>query len=122
LIIARVTKRLSYRKMLFHCFTGCSTVMYKQDTSHKIYGPLVKSCNDYALFLRVLRHTKKAMGFDECLVKYRLRKNSLSRNKLKKMAPYFDLMLNIEHKNIFSACFYLFTNQLIKIFWKYKHA
>jgi teichuronic acid biosynthesis glycosyltransferase TuaG len=118
---AKVIKKLTYRKMLFHCFTGCSTVMYKQDPQHKIYGPDITSCNDYALFLRVLRYMKNAHGLAECLTQYRIREGGLSRRKIKKLSPYFDLMINIEHKNVFSAAFYLFTNQLIKFVWKYKN-
>jgi hypothetical protein len=106
--------------MLFHCFTGCSTVMYKQDRNNKIYGPIIKNNNDYALFLQILRHVHNAQGYSECLTKYRIRRQSLSRNKLNKIRSYFDLMVHIEHKNIFSAIFYLFTHQLIKYAWKYK--
>jgi teichuronic acid biosynthesis glycosyltransferase TuaG len=120
LIIAKVTKKLTYKKMLLHCFTGCSTVVYKQDKNNKIYGPIIKSCNDYALFLQVLRQMKNAMGLRECLTKYRIRGKSLSQNKFKKLVPYFDLMLNIEHKNIFTATLYLFTNLLIKYVLKYR--
>ena len=106
--------------MLFHCWTGCSTVMYKQDICNKWYGPSVSSCNDYALFLKVLKHIKNGMGYSECLVKYRVRKNSLSRNKLKKVKPYFFVMRKIEQINILLVCFYFFTNITIKLFWKYR--
>jgi hypothetical protein len=106
--------------MLFHCFTGCSTVMYKQDVNNKIFGPLVKSCNDYALFLQVLQHMHNARGYSECFTKYRIRQKSLSRNKIDKIKPYFTVIHTIEHKNILAACFFLLTNQLIKFFWKYE--
>jgi teichuronic acid biosynthesis glycosyltransferase TuaG len=117
---AKVIKTINYKKMLWHCWTGCSTVMYKHDVSNKIFGPVISNCDDYALFLQVLRHTKNGMGYSECLTKYRIRSQSLSRNKLKKIKPFFDMMMNVEHKNIFLACFYLFTNQIIKLFWKYE--
>ena len=106
--------------MLFHCFTGCSTVMYKQDVTHKIYGPIIKNCNDYALFLQVLHHMNNACGYPECLAKYRIRKKSLSSNKINKIKPFFYLMMHIEHKSIPASYFYLITNQLIKYIWKYK--
>jgi hypothetical protein len=94
--------------------------MYKQDVHNKIYGPEIPNCDDYALFLQVLQHTQNGMGYPECLAKYRIRRKSLSRNKMKKVKPFFDMMMHIEHKNIVTACFYLFTNQFIKLFWKYK--
>jgi glycosyltransferase involved in cell wall biosynthesis len=118
-IKARVIKRLTYKKMLLHCFCGCSTVMYKQNMN-KIFGPVVASCNDWALFLKIVRHTNNARGYSECLTKYRIRKNSLSRNKMKKIKPFFEMMINYEHLNIFSAFFCLCIHQLIKLIWKYK--
>jgi hypothetical protein len=108
--------------MLFHCFTGCLTVMYKQDLNNKIYGPDIKKNNDYALFLEILKHTHNALGYYECLAQYRIRQNSLSRNKIGKIKSFFYLMIHIEHKNFIEACFFLFTNQLIKLMWKYKRS
>jgi hypothetical protein len=64
---------------------------------------------------------KNAQGLEDVLAKYRIRGKSLSRNKFKKLSSYFNLMLRIEHKNIFAVIFYLLTNQLIKIIWKYRY-
>jgi hypothetical protein len=108
--------------MLFHCFTGCSTVMYKQDPNHKIYGPVVTNCDDYALFLRILKNCRNALGFSDCLTKYRIRRKSLSSNKIKKLPSFFEVMLNCESKNLFLAFTFLVTNQLVKYIWKYKHS
>jgi hypothetical protein len=119
-VIAKVIKKLTYRKMLFHCFTGCSTVIYKQDVNKKIFGPPLKNCDDYALFLKVLRYMNNAHGYSRCLSKYRIRRGSSSRNKIKKIRSYFIMMLNFEKINIVKSCFYLCSNQLIKILWKYK--
>jgi teichuronic acid biosynthesis glycosyltransferase TuaG len=120
LAIAKVIKRLNYKKMLLHCFTGCSTVMYKQNLYNKIYGPLVTPCDDYALFLRVMKSIQNARGYFECLTKYRIRQGSLSSNKIKKLKAFLNLMLNFEHLNILQVFFYLCTNKIIKIAWKYK--
>jgi len=118
--IAKVIKTLSYKKMFFHDFVGCLTVMYKQDQNNKCFGPLLESCNDYALFLRILKHVERAMGCNELLAKYRIVHNSLSRNKLKKFFNHIEMMTKYEGKNICVSLFYLMTNQLIKVFWKYK--
>jgi len=118
---AKIIKELTYQKLLFHCFTGCLTVMYKQDLNNKIYSPDILNCNDYALFLKVLKNIKNGMGFAECLAKYRICSNSLSRKKLSKIISYLYIMINIEKINIFFSTFYLITNQIIKIFWKYKY-
>lgn len=120
LLKAKVIKKINYNKMLFHCWTGCSTVMYKQDINNKIFGPVINNCEDYALFLRVLKCTNNGMGYSECLTKYRIRPGSLSRKKIKKMRSFFDLMIRIEKKSFFISCFYLVTNQIVRLVWKYK--
>jgi glycosyltransferase involved in cell wall biosynthesis len=117
---SKVIKKLTYKKMLLHCFTGCLTVMYIQDINNKIYGPYLKNTEDWALFLEVLKHKKKAFGYFECLAKYRIRHNSLSRNKLRKLHSYFQMMTIYEHENIFLVCIFLLIHQIIKIVWKYK--
>jgi glycosyltransferase involved in cell wall biosynthesis len=120
LAIAKVIEKLTYKKMLLHCFTGCSTVMYRQNVNNKIYGPILMTCNDYALFLKVLHYMHNAKGYSECLTKYRIRQGSLSRNKIKKVKSFFELMINFEHRNIFMVFLFLCTNQLIRLVWKYK--
>jgi hypothetical protein len=71
---AKVTKKLTYKKMLYHNFTGCLTVVIKQDLNDKIYGSEVKVNTDYALFLQYLKKSKKAAGYGESLAQYRIRK------------------------------------------------
>lgn len=118
--IAKITKKLTYKKMLFHDFVGCLTVVYKQDLNNKIYSPIIKNCNDYALFLQVLKYTKNAMGINENLAKYRILNKSLSRNKLGKVSYFIEMMTKYEKQNFIAAYFYMFTNQIIKLFWKYE--
>ena len=47
--------RLTYTRMLMHCWPGCLTVMYDQKKLGKIYSPDIQKNNDHALFLKVLR-------------------------------------------------------------------
>jgi glycosyltransferase involved in cell wall biosynthesis len=119
-IKARVIKRLTYNKMLLHCFPGCLTVMYRQDIHEKIYCNDIKKDNDHALFLRVLKHTQNAIGIPECLAKYRIRNNSISRKKLQIIKPYIKVLHEFEHINIFYSYFCVFTHVIIKLFFKYK--
>jgi glycosyltransferase involved in cell wall biosynthesis len=123
-IKASVRKKLTYKIMLFHAFTGCLTVMYKQNKENKIYGPRVgNGIEDYALFLSALKKIHNAMGYSLCLAQYRVHKKSLSGsrlNKIKKIGFYFDLMMRIEKQNLLMSFFYLFTHQFIKYFFKYK--
>lgn len=116
---ARVIKKFGYKKYLFHCWTGCLTVMFKQDVNHKIYGPNVKNNNDYALFLEVLKDGRKAFGIKETFAFYRIHTGSISRNKFKKIKPYITVLNKYNHIPKIFCYFFLFTNQLIKKVWKY---
>lgn len=118
--IARVIKKLTYNKMMYHCWPGCLTVMYKQDLNSKIYGPNIQKNNDHALFLRVLKESNCAMGLSECLAQYRIRKGSISRNKFNIIKYYIDVIHIHERRNIFFALFCVFTHFFIKMFYKYK--
>ena len=78
---AKVVDRMPYWKMLLFDWAGCLTVMYKQDIHNKFYSDDIRQCNDYALFLRVVRKCKNVMGIHECLALYRIRKTGISKNK-----------------------------------------
>ena len=63
---------------------GCSTVMLRRSAIGDLRMPLLKTGQDYAFWLRILRQGTKAHLLPEVLSSYRIRKNSLSRNKLRK--------------------------------------
>jgi glycosyltransferase involved in cell wall biosynthesis len=119
-IKARVIKRLTYQKLLLHCFPGCLTVMYKQDINGKVYCNNINKNNDHALFLPVVKKCKNAMGLPEILAFYRVRKNSISRNKFQMIKPFIVVLHKFENINLIYAYFCLFTHIIIKFFFKYK--
>lgn len=117
---AKIVKRLSYFKYLHHCYTGCLTVMYKYSITKDIRSFNIKNNNDYGLFLQIVKRTKRAMGMNEVLAHYRIRKSGISRKKLNKVKPYFELMHNHLHFPYIVSCWFLFTNILIGKVWKYE--
>lgn len=119
-LVTRVKQHLTYRQLLMHCWPGCLTVVYKQDPQHKIYGPNIKKNNDHALFLRVMRDCHCAMGLDSIEALYRIRKGSISRNKLKLISPYYTVVHKFEHKNTIFSIFCVITHVVIKVFFKYE--
>ena len=118
--VAKVIKKLTYTKMMFHCFPGCLTVMYNQNVVGKIYAKDIKKNNDNALFYPVLKKCKNAMGLNECLGLYRIRTGSISRNKLKMIKPYITVLHDFERHNILISYFCVLTHFIIKILFKYK--
>ncbi len=118
--IANVTKQLSYRKMLMHCWPGCLTVMYNQNVTGKIYAEDIKKNNDHALFLRVLKKCNNAMGVKEVLAQYRIRKGSISSKKFTIIKYYIQVVHDFEKKPLVVAWFCVFTHVVIKTFFKYR--
>ena len=118
--IANVTKHLSYRKMMMHCWPGCLTVMYNQNVTGKIYAEDIKKNNDHALFLRVLKKCNNAMGMKEVLSQYRIRKGSISSKKSAIIKYYIQVIHDFEKKPLVFAWFCVFTHVVIKTFFKYR--
>lgn len=119
-LTSKVIKRLTYNRMLFHTFTGCLTVMYSQLKLGKYFGPDVKNCNDKALFLKILKKSKKALSISEPLAKYRIRKNSISSSKIKMLKPYIHVLHDHEKINIVFTLFFVITHFIYKKLFKYK--
>lgn len=118
--VAKVINKLTYKKMMLHCYPGCLTIMYDQTRTGKVYAQDIKKNNDNALFFPVLKKCTNAMGLPECLCLYRIRSGSISRNKFKMIGPYIKVLHDFEKHNYLISYFCVFTHFLIKILWKYK--
>lgn len=117
---ANIVKKLSYFKLLHHDYIGCLTAMYRFDIAKDIRSYNIKNNNDYGLFLQVVKKAKNAMGINEVLAFYRIRRAGISRKKFKKVKPYFELMRKYLHIPYIFACWFLFCNILIGKVYKYK--
>jgi glycosyltransferase involved in cell wall biosynthesis len=116
---AQVIKKLTYKKLLFHCWPGCSAVMYKQDVNNKVFAVDCENNDDQEQFFEAIKTCKNAMGFDECLTLYRVRSGSRSSNKWKLVKPYIDVMHRIQGQSLLMSYVYLFTHMFVKTFFKY---
>ena len=72
-----VTKKNMYR----YCWVGCLTVMYETEHIGLIQIKDIKKNNDYAMWLQVSKKVACYL-FPENLAKYRIRKKSISHDKL----------------------------------------
>lgn len=94
----------SYRDMLHKKATlGCSTVMLRKSSFEDISMPLIRTGQDYALWLKLLKTGKKAYLLNEVLTEYRILPNSISRNKFKKSKRQWQIYREIERLSLFSA-------------------
>jgi glycosyltransferase involved in cell wall biosynthesis len=72
---------LSYKKLLKSNYVGNLTGIYKVEKLGKIYSPILRKRQDWALWLAILKRVESTKGIIEPLAKYRIRENSISNNK-----------------------------------------
>ncbi|HBC3436998.1 glycosyltransferase family 2 protein [Vibrio parahaemolyticus] len=98
----------SYSDMLKKKATlGCSTVILRNNVFKDISMPLLRTGQDYALWLKLLKQNQRAYLLNEVLSQYRILPNSISRNKIKKSKRQWEIYRDIEKLNLFysSICF-----------------
>lgn len=102
---------ISYEDMLRKKATvGCSTVMLRKSGFGNIKMPLLRTGQDYALWLQLLKTGAKAYPINNVLTQYRILPNSISRNKFKKAKRQWQIYRTLEGlgllKSIECFCFY----------------
>lgn len=103
-------KEVTEKDMYRYCWVGCLTVMYDAEQVGLIQIKDIKKNNDYAMWLQV---SKKANCYllSENLAKYRIRKKSISHDKLsKKLKSHYDLFHYCDEKPAIVAFWYACWN------------
>lgn len=120
-ILVSGPKTVSKRKMYNYCYPGCLTFMYNAKVMGLIQIKDIKKNNDYAILLQLC---KKANCYllPENLAKYRIRKKSISHDKLsKKLKSHYDLFHYCDEKNAFVAFWYACWNMFYGILKKKRY-
>lgn len=107
---------ISYKDLLKTCYIGCLTAMYDTDMVGKIFMPLIRKRQDYALWLKILKKTERAYLVPDVLGEYRLRQNSVSSNKLKLVKYNWNLFYRVEQLSLMRSVYYLSCNIYFKVF------
>lgn len=84
---------------------GCSTVMFKRAAFSDFSMPLIRTGQDYALWLKLLKSGKKAYLLNEILTRYRILPNSISRNKIKKSQRQWSIYRKIEKLSLVHSAY-----------------
>ena len=96
---------ISYSDMLRKKATlGCSTVMLRAEAFNDIRMPNLRTGQDYALWLKLLKTGKHAQPITQVLTQYRIMPNSISRNKFHKAKRQWQIYREIEGLNFILAC------------------
>ncbi|HOQ70826.1 MAG TPA: glycosyltransferase family 2 protein [Bacilli bacterium] len=115
-LIIKARVKADYRIVIRYNPIGNSTVMYDTLKMGKVHIPEVRKRNDYALWLKILRMEKYVYGINEVLATYRIRKKSLSRNKVKLIKHQWYVYRKLEKINFFKSLYILWFVIITKIF------
>lgn len=120
-----VPDKVDFNRLLKHNYIGCLTAVYDTQYFGKIYMPLVKKRQDFALWLELLKRFKYAYGLQSNLGFYRIRAGSLSRSKIDAFRYYWHVLRDVGDCGYFFACYnllcYLFIVLLKKKYIKIYH-
>jgi len=109
-------KAFSYDDMLKKEATlGCSTVILNKSRFKDISMPLLRTGQDYALWLKLLKTGETAYLLPESLTSYRILPDSISRNKFKKVMRQWQIYRDIEKLTIqkSSICFLYYAYRAV---------
>lgn len=114
--VVRTITKTDYNRLLLDCPVGNSTVMYNVAAMGKFQVPDIRKRNDDALWLQMLKKEKYIWGMPDVLMRYRIRSNSISSNKLKVIKYHWILYRQIEHLSVFRSVFHICWWCFLKVF------
>lgn len=114
--VIKTVDKTDYNRLLLDCPVGNSTVMYNVGVMGKFQVPNIRKRNDDALWLTMLKKEKYIRGMPDMLMRYRIRRNSISSNKLKVIKYHWILYRDIEHLSVFRSVFHICWWCFLKVF------
>jgi teichuronic acid biosynthesis glycosyltransferase TuaG len=104
IIDSQAPRSVDYRAMLEKAATlGCSTVLLDRKYVGEVCLPSIPQGQDYALWLSILRQGIIAYRVDAVCAYYRVRRGSLSRNKLRKAYRQWEIYRRLEGLSLHEA-------------------
>lgn len=101
--------------MYMYCWPGCLGTMYDAKKVGLVQIADLKKNNDYAIWLKVIKKTD-FYAFDDILAKYRVRKNSIAHDDLKKLIKsHYDLFRIGEQMNPVSSMLLTGVNMVCSV-------
>ena len=111
---------VDYNKYLRNTIIGSGTIMLDQDQTGSLVMPDNATSDDMALWCKILKDGHQAYPIPEVLMRYRVRSNSASANKLKAAKDVWLVYRNQEKLSFFHAltcfCCYAFNATIKRIF------
>lgn len=99
----KVKEVIDYKFLMTNTMIATSSVLIDINKVGKFQMPLIRSGQDYATWLMLLRNGRKAYGINEALTQYRRTENSLSSKKTKNWKKVWNIQVNEEKVHPFVA-------------------
>ena len=100
--------QVAYCDLLKSNHIGCLTAMIDlKILGYKIYMPDIKKRQDQGLWLEILKEIDKAYCLNKVLGKYRIRKDSISINKIANIKFQWQLYRELEKLSIIQSSYYM---------------
>jgi len=104
----KIKSKVDYKFLLKNTIIPTSSVVIDRNIIGDFQMPLIRSGQDYATWLELLKTGRVAYGINESLVKYRVRSNSLSSGKLKSLKQVWTIQTQREKIPKLFAAFNVF--------------
>lgn len=101
-----------FKKLLYHCpiFPSAAIVDTAKLKNKVFFREELKALrDDYVYWLDIMRQGLCCMGYDDILVDYRMRDDSMTASKTKMIKPQWRIYREVLHFNVFKSAFYLFS-------------
>lgn len=115
-IYSKIINKITYKELLYQNIIGCLTAVYNVEKLGKIFMPNIRTGQDYALWLEILKKAEIAYGINENLAYYRVRKGSLSKNKVRKIKNLYKMYRVYNNQSQIKSIIYLLTNTISRYF------
>lgn len=113
----RAKRPVTYRQLLRTCVIGCLTAVYDTEKLGKQFMPDIPKRQDYALWLQILKLVERAWPLDESLAIYRVRRGSVSSNKLLAARYNWQLYRDVEKLGAVRSAYY-FCQYAVRGVWR----
>lgn len=107
LSIVRVPASVTRQQLITRNSMACLTVMYDRTRFASRRMPLIRKGQDFGFWLGLLAECGVAAGLDQPLARYRIRRRSVSSNKVRALLWTWELYRNHLNMSVPSSLFYL---------------
>ena len=113
--VRRTPNTLNYNELLRENKIGCLTAIYDTHVIGKVFMPLIRKRQDYGLWLNILKLVPKAYRCPGVLGIYRIRKESVSSNKIHLLKYNFELFHKHQNISLLMSMLYVLVNVFNKL-------